>query len=315
MSQLLSAARHAHQHLFLVSLILSLATVSFGQTRSANEYVRSGAAHLQAGEFSAAIEDADRALALNPRSVDAYAIRAFARTGQGDFDGAHADYTSVIGLVPRAPGMEKIYNNRGFIRTSRGDLTGALEDFNQAIKLNPNYEDGYTGRAVIRLQQGEPLLARADYDKAIALNPKNIPALGSRGGLRMLDGDLDGDLSDFDRAIDALPNNAIFLVLRGITYGLKGNLAAAITDVKQGAALDPSSISDTKRGNFSSPFGDLNDVIKANPKNARGYEIRGLLRLMQKRPNEAENDFSRSLEIAPELEGEIRWIKARYGSK
>jgi hypothetical protein len=49
----------------------------------------------------------------------------------------------------------------------------------------------------------------------------------------------------------------------------------------------------------------LNQFISKNPNDARGYEMRGIFRLLQRKETEAAKDFKKSLEIEPTLKPEI----------
>lgn len=67
-----------------LTLILLFASASNGQTaQTAQDYLKSGMAHLQNGEIDAALADANKALELNSNYVDALALRAALRTKKG----------------------------------------------------------------------------------------------------------------------------------------------------------------------------------------------------------------------------------------
>jgi tetratricopeptide (TPR) repeat protein len=297
-----------------VELILSIAfaVTLQGQTPlTAQDYLKSSLAHFQSGDTEAALADVNKAIALNSNDVDAFALRAAIRSRKGDTEGTLADYSKVIELVPNAPGVEAIYTNRSMIRLQRGDVDGALTDLNKAISINPNVAEIYNGRAIARLQKGDLEGALADYEKVIELKPTLPSAFMGRGYFRLQRGDLDGAFADFDKAIDLKPDYADTYIDRGVVRGLKGNIDQAIADIKKGASLNPKSISDVSRGSFTSPFGDLNTFIKSHPTNARAYEIRGILRLLQGQTAEAQRDFHTSMEIDPKLGPEITEVTGR----
>lgn len=125
---------------------------------------------------------------------------------------------------------------------------------------------------------------------------------------------LDGALSDFSKAIELKADYANAYVNRGVVRGLKRDIHGAIADIRKGVEIDPKSVSDSDRGNFSSPFIELNQFITNNPSAARAYVMRGILRLLQRRETDATNDFKKSLELEPTLKPEINRIPAELKS-
>jgi tetratricopeptide (TPR) repeat protein len=262
-------------------------------------------AHFQNGETDAALADANKALELNANYVDALALRAALRSKKGDTAGVLADYNKIIELAPSAPGVEVVYHNRSMMRLQSKDIDGAIDDLNKAVSINPKVAEIYNGRAIARLQKGDSDGALADYEKAIELKPSLPSALAGRGYFRYQKRDFDGALSDFTKAIESYPGYGDAYVRRGIVRGLKGDIQAAIADIKKGSVLMPDSVSDIDRGNFISPFIELNQFITKNPGDARAYEMRGIFRLLQGRETEAAKDFKKSLELEPGLRPEI----------
>jgi tetratricopeptide (TPR) repeat protein len=289
-----------------LTLILFFISASNGQTAPTDQdYLKSGMAHFQNGETDAALADANKALELNANYVDALALRAALRSKKGDTAGVLADYNKIIELAPSAPGVEVVYHNRSMMRLQSKDIDGAIDDLNKAVSINPKVAEIYNGRAIARLQKGDSDGALADYEKAIELKPSLPSALAGRGYFRYQKRDFDGALSDFTKAIESYPGYGDAYVRRGIVRGLKGDIQAAIADIKKGSVLMPDSVSDIDRGNFISPFIELNQFITKNPGDARAYEMRGIFRLLQGRETEAAKDFKKSLELEPGLRPEI----------
>jgi tetratricopeptide (TPR) repeat protein len=191
------------------------------------------------------------------------------------------------------------------IRLQKGDVEGALDDLYKAVSINQRSGEIYNNRAIARLQKGDLSGALADYEKAIALKPTLPSAFLGRGSFRYQMGDLEGALADFEKAIQLWPSYADAYVNRGLVHGLKGNVDEAITDLRKGAALNPRSIAEENRGHFTSPVMYLNQFITANPTNARAYELRGIIRLLQGQETKAELDFHKSQELDPKLKSEI----------
>ena len=288
------------------TLIFLFVSVSNGQTpQTAQDYLKSGMAHFQSGAIDAALADVNKALELNANYVDALYLRAAVRLKKGDTAGVLADYTKIIELGPSAPGVEVVYTNRSMLRLQTKDLDGAVDDLNKAVSINPKVAEIYNGRAIARLQKGDLDGALADYEKAIEIKPSLPSAFVGRGYFRYQKKDFDGAISDFTKAIELYPNYADAYVDRGLVRALKGDIPAAIADIRKGRDLNPRSIKDDERGNFSSPWKELNQFISKYPSEARAYAVRGIFRLLQGKETEATNDFKKSLELEPALKPEI----------
>ena len=293
-----------HSLLILFLLIVFQAQAP-QQVKSAKEYFDSGLVRLQKDDVDGAIADMSKAIELNPRYVDAFFIRSQCLLLKGDGERALLDQNKVIELAPNARGVERVYNNRSVMRLLKGDIEGALQDLQKAIELNPNYADSFSNRGMTRSLQGDQAGAASDYEKALALNP-NLPAVYiNRGILRFERQNLEGAMADFNRALEIAPKTAKPYVDRAVLHTLAGEVDLALADFKKALALDAASVSEKDPGMASSPFKRLQSFISSNPTNARAYEARGILRLVQRRRSEATQDFTKSLQLDPKLRSEI----------
>jgi tetratricopeptide (TPR) repeat protein len=84
-----------------------------------------------------AIQDYERAMALDPTSFRPYINRGNSFSNQGDEARAILDYGRAIEL---APTVALAYANRATSYRRLGDKVRAMSDFNRAISLQPNPE-------------------------------------------------------------------------------------------------------------------------------------------------------------------------------
>lgn len=110
--------------------------------------VNRGNAYDQMGNSAEAIADYGRAIAADPKNVDAYFNRAriCTRLKQGDTR-AIDDLTKAIELTPDADSYFVRAENYSF-RGVPGDLERAVSDYTKVISLNPNYPSVYKLRAL-----------------------------------------------------------------------------------------------------------------------------------------------------------------------
>jgi tetratricopeptide (TPR) repeat protein len=93
---------------------------------------------------------------------------ALAKSTNGDFDDALADFNKAVEL---APTNSVVYYNRGLIKRKMCDLNGAIADYSEAIKLNTNYTDAYRSRGGAETILNDLDGALADFTVALQLEP------------------------------------------------------------------------------------------------------------------------------------------------
>src|SRR5215469_1046892 len=76
---------------------------------------------------------ADKALELDPRNADAYAMRAFIRMNQWDWHGADDDIHKSMNLHKTSGAMQAAAN----LASARGDLTEAERQLLNVLALDP----------------------------------------------------------------------------------------------------------------------------------------------------------------------------------
>jgi tetratricopeptide (TPR) repeat protein len=140
---------------------------------------RSGTCKVSATrcDGSAAIQDYDQAIKLNPNDTHAFNNRGNAYANKGQYDRAIQDYDQAIKLDPN---YAAAFDGRGFAYNAKGQYDRAIQDYDQAIKLNPNDAYAFNGRGVAYNAKGQYDRAIQDYDQAIKLNPNDTYAINNR---------------------------------------------------------------------------------------------------------------------------------------
>jgi tetratricopeptide (TPR) repeat protein len=200
-------------------------------------YYGRGLALFASGQTEKAMEDYDRAIALDPFYAKAYATRGFVHDRLGQVDKAIADYDKAIALNPRDA---QAFNNRGVIFEKMGRFDKAIEDYNKVIEIDPNESQSYNNRGVVYEKMGRFDRALADYDRAIALNQSNSDAYYNRGNAYDEMGRFDEAISDYDKAIALNPNDSQAYNNRGLVFEKMNDLDKAIADYNKAVALNPS---------------------------------------------------------------------------
>ena len=189
-----------------------------------------------------------KALAVYPRSVDAYNSRGLAylaRGRDGDADRAIADLTQAMAITPQSVAA---HVNRAVAYMERGrpdDLDKAIADTNRALALDPESAGALVNRAAIYIRMNAPGdLDRAfnDLERAIAIQPDMAAAYANRGNAylqRGLPGDVERALEEYTRAIELDPDSPMAHFNRGLVYSDIGDLERSIADLRRAQELNP----------------------------------------------------------------------------
>ena len=166
-----------------------IAKKALGQNEDAKQdsskvYYYWGKADSNSGDYQAAIEKFDEAIAIAPNYVKVYHYRGEAYRLRGekeDYQKAISDYDKVVALKPNYTEIHAIYNNRGLAKTAVNNYDEAVKDYTRAIELKSNYAEAYYNRGnAYRLRGQKDGFQRAvgnenfkkaveDYKKAIGL--------------------------------------------------------------------------------------------------------------------------------------------------
>lgn len=182
---------------------------------TAHEYVLGRSrANRQAGDFAAALADADRALAMEPKSSHAHAARGVAFEGMEKWPDAVAAYGKAIDLAADNPTW---YDARCWARAMAGDHAGGKADCARALDLDAESWNSYNSRGYIEYRLGNHAAAVADYDKAIQHVPEMASSWYIRGLAKRALGDAKGADADIAKGLALDPKVAE----RYAGYGVK----------------------------------------------------------------------------------------------
>lgn len=134
-------------------------------------YTNRGVVLSKKGEFGTALDDFNKALAINPNYREARYNRALVYKSLGKFENALSDLDVAIMIKPGA----EAYNNRGVVKKKLGDTGGATEDYRKALELSPGSAATYFNLALTLEENG-------DFDGAM-LNAQKAADLGFKEAL------------------------------------------------------------------------------------------------------------------------------------
>jgi tetratricopeptide (TPR) repeat protein len=154
---------------------------------------------LLASNYKTAIDACNEALKLSTKYVVALGNRADAWTYLGEYDKAMNDINRAIALNPsylfgyQLRGWLNIYKNDG-------DRIQSAKDFQRVLRTSPDNSSVMTGLGIVQMDLKDAFGAIRWFDKAIAISPKYAYAYRSRGIAREMMGDMTGACSDWRQA-------------------------------------------------------------------------------------------------------------------
>lgn len=199
--------------------------------------------HLQLHHDQAAVEDLDRAVALNAGYLDAYIARAWVYVRQKKTSEALGD----------AEAAEKLAPPQGQIRLALADLYMSLENPGAAIRqwdlwidshpVDAHFVGALARRCFAKALQGQNLdSALSDCNRAIALvnmrNPDEAWLFANRAFVRLRQGAFDKAISDFNDALKLQPKSGYALYGRGLALIRTNKAQQGESDIDAAVKLD-----------------------------------------------------------------------------
>lgn len=152
-------------------------TISGQGAGDAQGYAARGQALAKSGKTEEALAEFDRALALDPYSVQALYGRGLIYQGEKKHPQAIEDFSAANGLKPQQvePLLARATSYLALDRAKE-----AASDLDEAVQADPNNATAWSARGVTYERLGDKAKASASYGRALALRPKDEAA---RSGL------------------------------------------------------------------------------------------------------------------------------------
>jgi tetratricopeptide (TPR) repeat protein len=242
-------------------------------------YEDRGLAHAKLGKFRLAIDDCNKAIALDSTNANAYNIRGIAYAGLKELPLAMEEYNKAIALDPGYPSP---YIQRAAAHYNMGKFRLAIDDCYAAISLDPAEPSSYTIREAAYWKLGEFEPANKDAGNLIALRPRDATAYWTRGETYTALGKFRLAVKDYSKALALNPASVSAYTSRGRVYYYTDRFQLAIEDCNKAIALDSADTAAyqlqgriyDELGKFQLAIDYYDKVLALDPQNADARESR-----------------------------------------
>lgn len=128
------------------------------------DYLVKKSTPIQAGDYQGALSDCRKAVQLDSKRFDFFALCGQIEYEIHDYQAALADLNQAIAL--QSPYPYSVNELRALTKYALGDFTGAIADYDRAIASMPNWPNYYIERAQAKRALGDMAGAKADERKA-----------------------------------------------------------------------------------------------------------------------------------------------------
>jgi len=205
---------------------------------ASNDLNATGLKKLHQQNYHGAIEDFNKAIALNENNGVAYYNRGLTKGYIGDTAGALADYDKAISLRKTDKNatlyLAVCYCNRGLIKSGKKNNESAIDDYDEAIHLNPSMGIALFDKAHVEYTLNEYDKAIIDFTKAIEIAKTDTYAnqyysfsYMCRGVCLYQQHKYDEAFANLDTALIKDPKNTLAQYNKAVFYYERGNYADA----------------------------------------------------------------------------------------
>jgi tetratricopeptide (TPR) repeat protein len=231
-----------------------------------------------------------------------------------DLDNAIAAFTDALNQIKESTQVLDKSLVRFYLAGAyreRKDYDLALDNYNQALELNPDFNNVYVNRGLVYYEMDNYDRALEDYNQAIQTikdKPSLAIAYNNRGIVYVAKQEYDRALTDFNQAFELEPKLAMGYNNRGLIYLNQGNYDRAIIEFNQALKF----ISNSKNSqnsnfnfkgnqsfNYQNPDAPLASGIVFDLSDSLLYLNRGTAYLYKGDYDRALTDFNQAIKLQP----------------
>ncbi len=204
----------------------------------ASPHAHLGWAYALKGEYDKALDEGERAIALNPSGADVHAFYGLSLDRAGRPEEAIPMFQKAIRLNPYGPAW--YYQCFGNALRNTGRFEEAVSAFKKSLPLAPDRIWTHYGLAITYTLAGRPEEAIPFYQKAIQLNPSGQFYFYSNFGNALRDaGRFEEAVSAYKKAFQRAPGNLPTHLGLAVTYIMMGSEKEARAEAEEVIRINP----------------------------------------------------------------------------
>ena len=248
----------------------------------------------------------ERAIALDPRSHEAYNNLATVHSDLQNFADARSCQEKAVALKPN---FALALANLGNTLLQMNLVEEAIEHYDRAIRLKPDYADAFCNRGLAELALGRLERAMQSFDRTLVFQRRHVEALTGKGKISIELKRYDEAQAALDAALKIRPGSAKALAQRGRLNFDLSRMEQAAADFDAALAISPrlevalqgkAQIAlDT--GNTAQAILACKTLLEDNPRSAIALTLLSACFANQGEIASAIDHLDAALEIAPDL--------------
>jgi len=263
-------------------------------------------AKVELGDIVGAANDINKAIELEPRSVDLYILRGSINDRQLNYEKAFEDYTKALSIDSR---NADVYLSRAITYSNLQEYANAIKDCELALRYKSRKELVYVIRGMSELGLKNYHEAISDFNLVIENSPNNSSNYVRRATAYYYLNDFEKALTDIQKAIYLDDKNSYAYFQRSMIFNKLNRNDEALADLNKLIEISPNSTSAyynrallfTEKENFKAALKDYDKVINLNNKNILAYYNRAIVNQRLKRIKEAKADVEKAIELYPDF--------------
>ncbi len=271
-----------------------------------------GAERYKARRYDEAVHEFSKAIALDPKRVDAYVQRGHCHYQKRDYKTAIADYKATLGLQANHGGA---LFNAGRAYQHLKDHENALKMFDEVVKHYATWAKPYLRRGNSKRELLDFAGAVEDYGEAIRFDEKMREAYLARAGVNEDLGNYEAAVNDYTTLIKHSDWHVAFR-LRARAYFFLHKRTNCDEDFKIALFLkedDPATLTMRARvrklaGDYPGALADSSKAIELNRKSSQPYFIRGLIHYDFRKYRRALLDMKKAIRRSVDSEPDYIWL-------
>lgn len=262
--------------------------------------------------------DLDKALEVDPDSIEALQARAFLHIEKDDFEKAIPD---LVRLVERDPTNILASGALAEALTNAKKFDEALKYANKLVEQSPKVSLGYNLRARILVLKDDMKGALEDLNKALDVDRRDVASLLLRSRVLAALDKNDEAQKDVDKALELRPDLPQAILIRSLLAAEKKRFGEAIADLQTLLRADPTNVE--YRLQMASYYTAdsrprraielLTNILADDEKNVQALRSRGDAYLSVSKHAEAIKDYELAMKEEPDDTGILNnfaWVLA-----